>query len=109
MTHVDVLKPSYCVWELTLACNQRCGHCGSRAGTPRPDELNTEECLQVVQSLAKLGCEVITLSGGEPTLRSDWYAIAREIQIRLTPQEEARLASTREVDPKAHEAVLVGR
>jgi MoaA/NifB/PqqE/SkfB family radical SAM enzyme len=80
MTYADVLKPSYCVWELTLACNQRCGHCGSKAGIPRPDELDTAECLQVVQSLAKLGCEVITLSGGEPTLRSDWHRIAREIR-----------------------------
>ncbi len=80
MMNINDLKPSYCVWELTLACNQRCGHCGSKAGTPRPDELSTSECLQVVRSLANLGCEVITLSGGEPTLRSDWYEIAQEIR-----------------------------
>ena len=23
--------PRYVVWELTLACDQRCTHCGSRA------------------------------------------------------------------------------
>lgn len=74
------LKPSYCVWELTLACNQRCGHCGSKAGTARPDELTTSECLQTVKALSDLGCEVITLSGGEPTLRDDWFEIAREIR-----------------------------
>ena len=77
---IEKLKPSYCVWELTLACNLRCGHCGSRAGKPRPDELSTSECLGVVKSLAELGCEVITLSGGEPTLRPDWYAIASSIR-----------------------------
>jgi serine/threonine-protein kinase len=36
-------------------------------------------------------------------------AVAEQIQIKLTPQEEARLASTRPVDPEAHEAYLKGR
>jgi MoaA/NifB/PqqE/SkfB family radical SAM enzyme len=82
MTEFDIQKysPTYCVWELTLACNLRCGHCGSRAGKARPDEMSTEECLGVVRALADLGCEVITLSGGEPTLRKDWYVIAKEIR-----------------------------
>ncbi len=35
-------------------------------------------------------------------------AIAHEIQIKLTPQEQARLASTRAVDPNAYEAYLKG-
>jgi TolB-like protein/Tfp pilus assembly protein PilF len=36
-------------------------------------------------------------------------AIAQEIRIRLTPQEAARLAAARPVDPVAHEAYLRGR
>ena len=76
---IESLCPSYCVWELTLACNLRCGHCGSRAGKARPNEMGTEECLGIVKSLAELGCEVITLSGGEPTLRPDWQVIAEAI------------------------------
>jgi len=76
----DRCKPRYCVWELTLACNQRCGHCGSRAGKARPDELDTAEAQGVVRALAALGCEVITLSGGEPTLRPDWETIASAIR-----------------------------
>jgi radical SAM protein with 4Fe4S-binding SPASM domain len=70
-------RPKFCVWELTLACNLRCGHCGSSAGRRRPDELNTEEAVDVVHQLADLECQLITLSGGEPTLRSDWEVIAR--------------------------------
>jgi radical SAM protein with 4Fe4S-binding SPASM domain len=72
-------RPKNCVWELTLACNLRCGHCGSRAGHARPDELSTAECLQVVGDLDALGCELVTLSGGEPTLRRDWDRIARAV------------------------------
>lgn len=72
-------KPYNCVWELTLACNLRCKHCGSRAGQARDDELNKDQCLDVVDQLAELGCELITLSGGEPTLRDDWDQIGRAI------------------------------
>ena len=36
-------------------------------------------------------------------------AIAREVQIKLTPQEEAHLAQTQPVDPEAYEAYLKGR
>jgi tetratricopeptide (TPR) repeat protein len=35
-------------------------------------------------------------------------AIAGEIQVTLTPQEESLLSSAREVDPEAHEAYLKG-
>ena len=35
--------------------------------------------------------------------------IAREIQAALTPQDQARLASARKVDPEAYEAYLRGR
>ncbi len=35
--------------------------------------------------------------------------IAREIKVALTPQDQARLASARKVNPEAHEAYLLGR
>jgi Y-X(10)_GDL-associated radical SAM protein len=67
--------PVHVVWEITLACNLKCLHCGSRAGKRRPDELSTEECLEVVESLARLGTREITLIGGEAYLRNDWVDI----------------------------------
>ncbi len=36
-------------------------------------------------------------------------AIAREIDVKLTPQEKAQFASARPVNPEAHEAYLQGR
>jgi radical SAM protein with 4Fe4S-binding SPASM domain len=75
-------RPRTCVWELTLACDLRCGHCGSRAGKARPAELSTDECLRVVSQLAELGCERVTLSGGEPTMRPDWDTIGRALAVR---------------------------
>jgi Y-X(10)_GDL-associated radical SAM protein len=72
--------PVHVVWEITLACNLKCQHCGSRAGKRRPDELNTEECLEVVESLARLGTREVTLIGGEAFLRKDWTEIVRAIR-----------------------------
>ncbi len=37
------------------------------------------------------------------------HAIAREIDVKLTPQEEARAAGARLIDPRAHEFYLKGR
>src|SRR5437763_1146754 len=46
--------PVHAVWEITLACNLKCIHCGSRAGKARPSALTTEECLDVVRQPAPL-------------------------------------------------------
>jgi len=74
--------PRTVVWELTLACNMNCRHCGSRAGKPRPDELTQPEALRLCQDLAELGAKRITLGGGEPTLRPDWTMIAEALVSR---------------------------
>lgn len=72
--------PASVVWEITFACNMRCIHCGTSAGKRRPDELSTDEALSLVDELASLGSEAITISGGEPLLRDDWPLIARRIK-----------------------------
>jgi radical SAM protein with 4Fe4S-binding SPASM domain len=81
---LEILKqvgfsPRACVWELTLACNLRCKHCGSFAGIKRDREMTLEENLRVADELAALGCRRVTLSGGEPTLNSDWDRIGRRL------------------------------
>ncbi len=77
-----VPTPYYCVWEITLACNLKCTHCGSRAGRPRPRELSTGEALHVVEQLADLGVHDVTLIGGEAFLRDDWDVLVRAIRDR---------------------------
>jgi radical SAM protein with 4Fe4S-binding SPASM domain len=69
-----------CVWELTLACNLRCRHCGATAGRARTDELTPAEALRLANELAALPCEEVTLMGGELFLRSDWLAIAERLR-----------------------------
>jgi radical SAM protein with 4Fe4S-binding SPASM domain len=73
-------RPIYAVWEITLKCDLACRHCGSRAGVARPDELSTEECLDLVRQMAELGVKEVTVIGGEAYLRDDWTDIIREIR-----------------------------
>jgi len=71
--------PIHAVWELTLACNLKCMHCGSRAGKARPAELTPEECLDVVRQLARLRVREVSIIGGEAFLRRDWLDILRAL------------------------------
>jgi radical SAM protein with 4Fe4S-binding SPASM domain len=75
------------VWEFTLACNLNCMHCGSSAGAARNDELTTAEAERLCHDLKKTGCLGITLMGGEPFLRKDFWEIAsliRALGMELT-------------------------
>jgi radical SAM protein with 4Fe4S-binding SPASM domain len=75
-------RPVYAVWEVTLRCDLACRHCGSRAGHARPDELSTDEALDLVGQMAELGVREVTLIGGEAYLRDDWLEIVRAIRDR---------------------------
>lgn len=73
-------RPIYAVWEITLACDLACRHCGSRAGKARPDELTPEEALDLVDQMAALDVKEVTIIGGEAYLRDDWTDIVRRIR-----------------------------
>lgn len=72
--------PVTVVWEITLACDLACQHCGSRAGRRRRDELNTAEALDLVGQIAELGARDVGLIGGEAYLRKDWLEIVAAIR-----------------------------
>ena len=72
--------PAYVVWELTLACDHACTHCGSRAGVAREGELSTGEALDVVRQLAALGTREVILIGGEAYLHDGFLAIVRALR-----------------------------
>lgn len=62
---------------MTLLCNMKCLHCGSRAGKSRSNELSKSECLNIADQLIEMGNEHITLIGGEIFLVPHWQKIAR--------------------------------
>jgi len=78
----DENTPVYAVWELTMACDHACAHCGSRAARPRPNELNLEESLEVARSLVEMGCREVTLVGGEAYLSPHIWPITEYLSAR---------------------------
>ena len=76
----DKPHPAYVVWELTLRCDLRCTHCGSRAGDERPDELTTAEALDVVRQLAEMRTREVVLIGGEAYLHAGFLEVTAALK-----------------------------
>ncbi len=66
------------IWNLVRRCNLTCKHCYAiSADRDFPGELSTDEVLRVMDDLKAARVPVLILSGGEPLLRPDIFAIAR--------------------------------
>ncbi len=75
------------IWNLIRRCNLNCIHCYSlSADVDFPGELTTDEVFRVMDDLRAFGVPALILSGGEPLLRRDIFAIsarARELGFYL--------------------------
>jgi Fe-coproporphyrin III synthase len=66
------------IWNLVRRCNLTCKHCYSiSADKDFPGELSTQEVYTVMDDLKGFRVPVLILSGGEPLLRPDIFAISR--------------------------------
>jgi len=70
--------PRIISWNITLRCPLKCSHCYVDAGKDETaGALSTAEALAVIDQIRSTGKPVVVLSGGEPLLRQDIFAIAR--------------------------------
>ena len=73
-----LVAPFLVVWNITKRCNLRCQHCYANASPQgAPDELTTEQRLEVIDQLDEAGVVSIAFSGGEPLLTPDIYKILK--------------------------------
>ena len=76
------------VWNITRRCNLKCIHCYSDSDAREyPGELNWDQCVNVMDDLAKFEVPALLLSGGEPTIHPRFFDIAgyaRSKGLRLT-------------------------
>jgi len=69
---MDNLVPVSCQLELTWRCPLRCKHCYvDSSALKAADELGTEQWCALLDDLADMGCMYLSITGGEPFLRSD--------------------------------------
>lgn len=90
------------IWNLTRRCNLACRHCYSiSADRPYPDELTTEEIFAVMDDLRTFRVPALILSGGEPLLRPDLWAIsarARAMRFAVALSSNGALIDDRTAD-----------
>lgn len=67
--------PICLTWELTYACNLACMHCLSSSGRRDPRELSTQQAMALIDEIAAMQIFYINIGGGEPMIRSDFFAI----------------------------------
>jgi radical SAM protein with 4Fe4S-binding SPASM domain len=82
-------------------CNLHCAHC--LVESPRPGHLPAAEVRRLVGEFLSLGGEEICLTGGEPLLHPDWFAIVSDLSRQpgvrsLRLQTNASLMTTRHAE-----------
>ena len=69
----DEHTPISAMIEIADRCNEVCVHCYQIQG--QKGEMSTDEVKSVMDQLAELGVLMLTISGGEPTLRHDFLEL----------------------------------
>jgi len=102
--------------ELTERCNLNCRHCYI-VDTVNRRELDVADWKQILDQLAAQGTLLLTLTGGEPLLRDDFFDIASYVREKefsfvlftngtlVTPETATRLRS---LQPQRVEISLLG-
>lgn len=69
--------------SITDVCNFKCGYClpnGYFKVENKPGFLNLDEISNLVAAFTKLGVSKIRITGGEPTVRKDFFEVLRNIK-----------------------------
>jgi len=98
--------PRVIAWEVTRSCNLACVHCrASAVRGPYGGELSTSEALALVDDIAAVASPILILTGGDPLMRADIFAIAERASAKglrtvmspngtlVTPEVARRLRS----------------
>ncbi len=97
-------KPSgpVVIWNLIRRCNLTCKHCyTTSADIDFPGELSTDEIYRVMDDLKAFQVPVLILSGGEPLLHPDIFAISRrakDMGFYLALSSNGTLISERNIE-----------
>lgn len=68
---VNLKSPLSVCWQITTKCNLNCKYCISSSGKDGIYGLSTEEAMEIINHLGKLGINRLDFTGGEPLIRED--------------------------------------
>ena len=73
--NASLANPMTALFELTFICNHACSFCYNCPTGQK--EMNTGEVIDALRKLAEFNILYLTLSGGEPLVRKDFFVIAQ--------------------------------
>ena len=68
-------SPLNAQYEITYRCNHRCDFCYN--APLKQKELDTEQAKEVIRKVAEFGVLYLTITGGEPLVRRDFFDLAK--------------------------------
>ena len=75
-------------WSITGKCNYKCRHCYMSAPDAKLGELSHETVMDIIQQLSDCGVFSVSLTGGEPLVRSDFFEIVDALLERKIAIQE---------------------
>ena len=69
-------------WSITGKCNYRCRHCFMYAPDAVMGEPTYEQCRKIMDELEECGIDKVSLTGGEPLVRRDFWKLVDELRDR---------------------------
>ena len=69
-------RPFFVSCEVTFRCNLRCEFCNIPDVNPIPEEASTAVMEKRLEESYRLGCRIISFTGGEPLMRTDIGSLA---------------------------------
>ncbi|NIM04060.1 MAG: radical SAM protein [Armatimonadetes bacterium] len=78
----NLASPLFIAWQTTGVCNMGCLHCCEESGHHMPNEMNEEAAVNLCQEIIDLEIPYTALSGGEPLLHPNFFAICKSLRAR---------------------------
>lgn len=73
-------------WEITDVCNLHCKHCYNASSPNKHHFISLDTAARIINDLDKLGCQHVSISGGEPLLHPQITEILKLLfQKNITP------------------------
>lgn len=69
-------------WSITGKCNFRCRHCLVSAPNACHPQLPLEDCMKIMDEIARCGIHKVDITGGEPLVRRDYEEFFKELARR---------------------------
>lgn len=69
-------------WSITGRCNLYCRHCYMSAPQAKYGELTTDQCLGIIDQIAAANIGRVSLTGGEPLVREDFWQLVDALRER---------------------------